>query len=330
MSKRTFAALSILVLWLGACSVTPYASDPLGLKAAAGRKDRAAAVDIELARQSAALEAERARLALQGTATMQGLEVQATQTAMAAQAQATAYAATPTAQAIQATATAIQARATNAASVEELRAYTQMGWALLPLCSLGVLAVIILTFLGKGIAYYWEAYIRNNSVIERRAGTVAWVEDDNGTMMPVLLGEVLTPPRLPQIAPRITVSRLPSLPEPGRDEVERLTASGSVLASPPVRSPGVRELALDLLWQAQQEQGPTGTAIPGWRRLSGFNSKRWQRVLAALRAAGIAIETTHDGTFLQGVTVGDLHYQIDTGVVKVRPAPVDDDDPEDA
>lgn len=329
MSKRTFAALSILVLWLSACSVTPYASDPLGLKAAAERKDRAAAVDIELARQAAALEAERARLSLQGTATMQALEVQATQTAIAAQVQATAYAATPTAQAIQATATAIQARATHAANVEELRSYTEMGWALLPLCGLGFLAFVILSFLWKGVSYYWEAYIRRNSVIERRAGTVAWVEDDNGTMMPVLIGEMLTPPRVPQIAPRITVNHGGSLPAPDKDPVYKLTASGSVLASPVVRSPGVRELALDLLWQAQQSEGPTGTAIPGWRKLSGFDSKKWQRVIAALRAAGVEIETTHEGSFLQGVTVGDLHYQIDTGAVKVRPTPVSDETPED-
>jgi hypothetical protein len=313
--------LSTLGLLLCGCTVGP--SSGLASIAEARAQEGRQRIAQEAAQSAAELSARQTMYALEA------LGVQATMTADARISQATqqadatreAASSTATAQSNAATATAIGARATQEVFRQEIQGYVDVGWLLLPLCGSAAVIGIVIAFLWKGSDYLWEAYIRRQSIAEHRAGTIAWIEDDEGRMVPAIIGPMLTPPRIPQLSPRVTVNH-----GGGGDGVYKLTASGSVLASPvgrrePPENAGVRELALDLLWKAQHLYGVTGTTIPGWRQVDGFNSEKWQRVIASLRALGF-VETSNAGTFLVGVTIGDLHYKIETNQVKVRPTPV--------
>lgn len=342
------AILSMLVLWLSACTSIPL-NNPYALKAAGEAGIQA----TRIAEQSEANKAQREMnmLAVQQQATQVAAEIEAQRTLYAievtsreatlaadiASGQAT-QSAQATAGAFNFGATQVAQRATETAIAEEVKqeqfrrevkGYTDVGWLLLPICGLMGLAFILLVFLWKAGDFLLDVFLTKGRITDHRAGTVAWVEDaETGNLYPVLLspGRVETPPLLlPPGAPKITVMGRSTNGEE-QDEVYKLTASGSVLASPVAKAQrlptDLKELTLDLLWKTTRADGfgHLSEELPGWRHLEGYSSGQWQRVVKALKYQGLA-ETGEDGTRLIGVNVGDLIYRIDTGKVSITPPP---------
>jgi hypothetical protein len=227
-----------------------------------------------------------------------------------------------------ATATAIGEAIKQEQFRQEVKGYTDVGWLLLPVCGLFGLLFIALGFFWKAGDFFLDAFLTKGRITDHRAGTVAWVEDaETGKLYPVLLspGHIVTPPPLlPAPAPRVTVMGRGRDAEEPEDAVYKLTASGSVLASPvaPKLPADIKELTLDLLWKTTrlEDYGHLSEELPGWRRLPGYSSGQWQRVVKALKYLGLA-ETGEAGTRLIEVNVGDLIYKIDTGKVIIALAP---------
>jgi hypothetical protein len=104
------------------------------------------------------------------------------------------------------------------------------------------------------------------------------------------------------------------------DQVEMLTPSGSVLAAPIHRENTTPALVERLLTDSISA-GYDGEKIPGWRQLSGWNSEKWQRPVAALQVLDL-VETTPTGTHLTSryETTVDLLADVRSGRVRIRPS----------
>jgi len=85
---------------------------------------------------------------------------------------------------------------------------------------------------------------------------------------------------------------------------------------------GITVQARRLLQLAIDQDGPATVKIPGWRA-AGMTSDVWQRVIGALRSAGVVETQAGEGTFIryEHQTAAYALEEIQTGKVRVRPAP---------
>jgi DNA-binding transcriptional regulator YhcF (GntR family) len=85
---------------------------------------------------------------------------------------------------------------------------------------------------------------------------------------------------------------------------------------------GITVQARRLLQLAIEQEGPATMKIPGWRA-AGMTSDVWQRVIGALKFAGVVETQAGEGTFVtyEHQTVAYVLDEIRTGKVRVRPAP---------
>jgi hypothetical protein len=85
---------------------------------------------------------------------------------------------------------------------------------------------------------------------------------------------------------------------------------------------GITIQARRLLQLAIEQEGPATVKIPGWRQ-AGMTSDVWQRVVGALKSAGVVETQAGEGTFIryEHQTAAYVLDEIQTGKVRVRPAP---------
>lgn len=353
--KKCIWLLLLMVILLAGCDegYVPAYGVNLYAQAAGGQATMDAAQAMVQATQAAAFE--RSAQATMGAAATQGsvkveLELlqgrldatrQAQDLAMG-QAGATQSAywmeATRSAQDVRKTVEAVEAQATQTAVALDLRETVQESnrrearqellgrWLpVIGLIALAALLVMLVQFGLRVMDWVLEWRDRKMRLFETRQGTVAFFPGEDGFWEPRLL---IGPAPFDYGAAKnagfpLRVPHLPKLrPGPSDGEVVRLTASGSVLGSSPGRiEPGVSGLAIIFLREAVAVVGEHSEVIPGWRNLPGWSSDKWQRVVAALEAAG-AVETQHGvGTrVMEGFQdVGNLLYLVETRQVKVRP-----------
>jgi len=123
------------------------------------------------------------------------------------------------------------------------------------------------------------------------------------------------------------------IPSSSSSGVISLNRSGSVLSSPMRLSsgedhPGVNMLAMRLVQDAMTVEGPGSDTIPGHRRLDGWTSDRWQRVVGALRQAGAAVTRPGVGAFVTGEfhNLNELCFALETKKLHLRPSPPEEFD----
>lgn len=313
-----------------ACSPAPVQSDPYSMQALAEGQLRAtqqAAIERAAAAtlQAAELQ-ERARAEIDVLNAYLG----ATQTAFAidglrATSTMSAILATDTAVANQSTATAVahQARATQAALEMQMRQAardekwnTTMAWFYAIFWP--VVIVLVLSGLGvlvwRGFNWLIEWSDRKRAIYQTPFGIITFEPDEFGRYRPRML--ISNDSNFFRSRPNMN-----SL-ESG---VQSITMSGSVLSSPP-RTPdnSTASLALSLVQDAARVAGPASSVLPGWRQLEphGWNSEKWQRVVAALRAAGLVETEQGRGTYLvRYACLSDLEVALRSRKVSIRPAP---------
>lgn len=176
-----------------------------------------------------------------------------------------------------------------------------------------VVALLVVQTYTRLLDWNLEWRDRKNRLYETRLGTVIFELGENGEYYARLLSARSLPAKVGG--------------EPTGVNVVKITASGSVLSSPVVRGSsqrnGTPELAIELLREAVRKLGESSTIIPGWRDLS-WSSDRWQRVIAALSAAGLVVTKPGVGTYIndqRAADAGDLLYQLETRQVRLRPTP---------
>lgn len=182
----------------------------------------------------------------------------------------------------------------------EHRYWVQVGWLIAPLCATGAaLAVAVSLFYRLGDAYVQQK-VKAAQIRESRAGTVAWVPNDDGWLEPKLLTEQ---------------NRTIFVNKGAADQVEQI--SKSVVASPPVpHVQDINSLTVQLLRQASAVNDPNGIELPGWRQLPGWTSGKWQRAIKALRQAGLVASTSEQGTTLTK-SLGEVSFDLEVGKIRL-------------
>jgi hypothetical protein len=159
---------------------------------------------------------------------------------------------------------------------------------------------------------------RKNMYYETTRGIVIFAPGPDGDLIPVAPGQVVE-------------ARRPALMAGKRDDkVYKLTASGSVLMSPMAGSGKntVHQDAIKLVEAGITAYGAESVVVPGYRELEGWSSSVWQRVVAAMAAAGLVEARPGVGTYITergGLTLDGLRYMLVSNRAHLRPAPLVDD-----
>lgn len=292
----------------------------------------AATATLRAAATQQASEVERGMIVAQIEGTRQA--VAAVQTLGAETAQADGRQATGTAAAVT-TATAgarqgMEWQATATAMAMDARREEQQyqfRWFLLVFASVSlvVLAVIALRGALQLVEWFIVWKDREHMWYETTRGIVIFAPGPDGSLVPHAPG--LTP-----YAPgQVVEARRPGLPAGKQDDkVYKLTASGSVLMSS-MAGHGkntVHADAIKLVEAAIMVYGAESVVVPGYRELEGWSSSVWQRVVAAMAAAGLVEARPGVGTYITergGLTLDGLRYMLVSNRVHLRPTPVGDD-----
>jgi hypothetical protein len=336
----TFWILSLLAL--AGCEGLPasvgdvYAQAEQAQAAVRAEKQRA-----EATQQAMAAEGDLLGLQLAATRQAQELSLElATATAAAASSRATAVQAGAWAEAtqrsveLQETLQADQMRATQTALALAVQADVRRAeqnamwddfWSVLrpALALFVILALILMAFWMAVQTYQWWLtwQDRRNSHFETRSGTVVWIANGEGEMVPQLLAT------LRPVGVRASRRAEWQAARPSDVEVIPLTRSGSVLSSPMKNQSqpgGITVLVLEMLRDAVRVSGEDEQQVPSWRKLPGWSSERWQRVVAALEASQAVEVAPGRGTYVSNRyrDLGDVLYAVETRQLRIRPAPV--------
>lgn len=334
---RTVLALGLMLMLCG-CVVEPVYGDPYSVIAQAegaiestqaARAGRVVEATLEAGRTMQALVvegtqqawlAESTQSAAQATGTQEALQAgtmaawDATATAWPGTATMAAGRATLEGQAVQATGTAMALEMNRSAEDAQRREAFSWVWmmaaALLVLGLSGISVWAMWTMMSYWVV--WED--RKRSLVQANGQVIVYKVQADGQYAP----EVLDGRRLLVSGRRVS----------GMDEVRAVTVSGSVLESPIVRKTdpdGSVSMAKRLLMDAVTQGWGEGDRLPGWRKLNGWSSPRWQRGLGPLKAAGV-VEVGVDGTYVFGYAcVVDLWQAVIGGQVQLHPTPPEGD-----
>lgn len=340
--RRLFALLALLPLLTACAERGAFATAPdysaqaaragatvsYATAAANATQEARAEADRHATRQAAqtrqASDAEIARIEAELNATRQVYYLRQTQEAAAYYAAASAGTATSqvaaTATAWQITATPLYA--TQAAIVRQVRAdearaeieqQNQAVWALVePLVILMLAATacaIIYKFSSTLLEWTIRLKDRRARLYETRAGPVYILTTDDGLEVPQLLAALNTRP-VQSASDASDVNPIPVITVMGKPW------------NPPEKSDTTFELARQLVSDAMAAEGPESDRLPGWRKLDGWNSDRWQRAVAALSQAG-AVAAGPTGTVVTGGydSLEGVLYALDMKQLRLRPAP---------
>ena len=324
MIKSVLIILSLLLL-LSSCAVSP-SDDPYAMRAQADAAiqatqraaiQEARAATLEAASTKQASEAEIALLNARLDATARALSYVQTQAASTQQARddqatqmAMAVIGTQTAVSYSATQTVVRLAVVAAQAKAERDQHTADFWAnVLPV---GIFILLIVCAVGAGIILWrakdwmFEWRNRKNSIYNTTIGPVVVLPD--GTF---------------QLLQDIYHSRMrPLLDGGGSSDVQWIGKSTTISQIQRHEPDGITVQARRLLQLAIEQEGPATMKIPGWRA-AGMTSDGWQRVIGALKFAGVVETQAGEGTFVtyEHQTAAYVLDEIQTGKVRVRPAP---------
>lgn len=212
---------------------------------------------------------------------------------------------TSTAGAAHATQTAIAALAgIEGARVEQAKQTAELWNNIIPLVGVIVLAslCILLFLIIRRINDYLT--IRNKRLeldsymSETRLGTIAWIEDENGIMIPRLMSEmrVLNYNNFSGLRETRALPLPNTNPQEDNDQTEK-------------------DLAMQLVTQSIHANGADANKVLSWRT-AGWSSEKWQRAISFLRGRGL-VKADSTGTYANG-DLENVRYALETGA---SPAP---------
>ena len=323
MIKSVLIILSLLLL-LSSCAVSP-SDDPYAMRAQADAAiqatqraaiQEARAATLEAASTKQASEAEIALLNARLDATARALSYVQTQAASTQQARddqatqmAMAVIGTQTAVSYSATQTVVRLAVVAAQAKAERDQHTADFWAnVLPV---GIFILLIVCAVGAGIVLWrlkdwmFEWRDRKNSIYNTTIGPVVVLPDGSF-----------------QLLQDIYHSRMRPQLDAGQSDVQWIGKSTTISQIQRHEPDGITVQARRLLQLAIEQEGPATMKIPGWRA-AGMTSDVWQRVIGALKFAGVVETQAGEGTFVtyEHQTAAYVLDEIQTGKIRVRPAP---------
>ena len=316
--------LFVILLLLSACAVPsddPYqARDQANAAIQATQRaamQEARAATLEAASTQQASEAEIALLNARLDATARSLSFSQTQAAGTQQArddQATRMAisdiGTQTAVARSATQTVVRLAVVAAEKKAERDQHTADFWSnVLPV---GIFILLIVCAVGAGIIL-WRA----------KDWLFVWRDRKNSIYNTTIGPVVILPDGSFQLLQDIYHNRMrPVLDGGDSSDVQWIGKSATISQVQRHEPDGITVQARRLLQLAIEQEGPATMKIPGWRA-AGMTSDVWQRVIGALKFAGVVETQAGEGTFVtyEHQTAAYVLDEIQTGKIRVRPAP---------
>ena len=93
--------------------------------------------------------------------------------------------------------------------------------------------------------------------------------------------------------------------------LEAMPIRDTSVATAQVRTPDELR-AIRLLADAEAIMGGDSDVIPSWRRLPGWNSDSWQRVVGVLKDRGL-VRSDQSGTYLERDTLAVIRWELTSG-----------------